>query len=94
MCVCVCLSVCLCPVKKGKGIVFNVGDQTGKDCLLTCADGVKVADRRDRTTTFGSESAARTTYTTGHHSGCVLLRAHACVYPARSHGNEKGSECH
>ena len=33
----------------GKGILFNVGGQTGKDCLLTWADGVKVADRRDRT---------------------------------------------
>ena len=33
---------------KGKGI-FNVGGQTGKDCLLTWAEGVKVADRRDRT---------------------------------------------
>ena len=37
-------------VIKGKGkILFNVGGQTGKDCLLTWADGVKVADRRDRT---------------------------------------------
>ena len=36
---------------KGKGycILFNVGGQTGKDCLLTWADGVKVADRRDQT---------------------------------------------
>ena len=34
---------------KGKGILFNVGGQTGKDCLLTLADGVKVADCRDRT---------------------------------------------
>ena len=36
---------------KGKGILqlFNVGGQTGKDCLLTWADGVKVADRQDRT---------------------------------------------
>ena len=34
---------------KGKGILFNVGGQTGKDCLLTWVDGVKVADRRDRT---------------------------------------------
>ena len=34
---------------KGKGILFKVGDQTDKDCLLTWADGVKVADRRDRT---------------------------------------------
>ena len=25
---------------KGKGILFNVGGQTGKDCLLTWADGV------------------------------------------------------
>ena len=32
---------------KGKGILFNVGGQTGKDCLFTWADGVKVADRRD-----------------------------------------------
>ena len=29
--------------------LFNVGGQTGKDCLLTWADGVKVTDRRDRT---------------------------------------------
>ena len=36
-------------IDKGKGILFNVGGQTGKDCLLTWADGVKVADRRDRT---------------------------------------------
>ena len=34
---------------KGKVILFNVGGQTGKDCLLTWADGVKVANRRDRT---------------------------------------------
>ena len=35
--------------QKGKGNYLNVGGQTGKDCLLTWADGVKVADRRDRT---------------------------------------------
>ena len=34
---------------KGEGVLFNVGGQTGKDCLLTWADGVKVTDRRDRT---------------------------------------------
>ena len=28
---------------KGKGILFYVGGQTGKDCFLTQADGVKVA---------------------------------------------------
>ena len=27
---------------KGKGRLFNIGDQTGKDCLLTWADGVKI----------------------------------------------------
>ena len=48
---------------KGKGILFYVGGQTGKDCLLTWADGVKVADRRDTTepASFRSESAALTT---------------------------------
>ena len=35
--------------QNGNGILFNVGGQTGKDCLLTWADGVKVTDRRDRT---------------------------------------------
>ena len=34
---------------KGKDILFRIGGQTGKDCLITWADGVKVADRRDRT---------------------------------------------
>ena len=34
----------------GKGILFNVGGQTltGKDCLLTWADGVKVCVTVDR----------------------------------------------
>ena len=36
-----------CQLVKVKGILFNVGGQTGKDCLFTWADGVKVADRRD-----------------------------------------------
>ena len=30
-------------------VLFNVGGQTSKDCLLAWADGVKVADRRDQT---------------------------------------------
>ena len=34
---------------KVKVKVSVVGGQTGKDCLLTWADGVKVTDRRDRT---------------------------------------------
>ena len=34
---------------KGNGIWFDVGGQTGKDCLITWADDVKVADRWDRT---------------------------------------------
>ena len=34
---------------KSKGIAFNVVGQTGKACLLTWADSVKVADRRNRT---------------------------------------------
>ena len=38
-----------CSKGKGKGILFYFGGQTGKDCLLTWADAVKVADRRDRT---------------------------------------------
>ena len=33
---------------KGKGILFNVGGQAGKDCLLTWAESVKVADHQDR----------------------------------------------
>ena len=37
-----------CSIKVNlKVILFNVGGQTGKDCLLTWADGVKVADCRD-----------------------------------------------
>ena len=31
------------------GMLFNAGGQTGKDCLLTRVDGVKVADRLDWT---------------------------------------------
>ena len=34
-------------VGKGKGFLLNIDGQTGKDCLLTWADGVKVADSRD-----------------------------------------------
>ena len=34
---------------KGKGVFFNVGGQTGQDCLLTRAGGVKVANCRIRT---------------------------------------------
>ena len=49
---------------EGKGILFNVGGQTGKDCLLTWADGVEVADRRDRTRNLSLRKPL-TTYTTG-----------------------------
>ena len=34
---------------KSEGLSLNVVGQTGKDCLLTLADSVKVADRRKRT---------------------------------------------
>ena len=46
-----------------KGVdLLNVGGQTGKDCLLTRAHGVKFADRRHRTRNNNrSESASLTT---------------------------------
>ena len=52
-------------VYKGKGILFNVGGQTGKDCLLTRADGVKVADRRDRTRNLSLRKRCTNHCTTG-----------------------------
>ena len=55
----------------GKGILFNVGGQTGKDCLLTWADGVKVADRRDRTSNLSLRKRCTNHCTTGPH-GSVL----------------------
>ena len=36
--VCLCFAFVVCG--KGKCILFNVGGQTGKDCLVTWADGV------------------------------------------------------
>ena len=36
--------------------MFNVGGQTGKDSLLTWADGVKIANRRDRTRNLSKEN--------------------------------------
>ena len=36
--VCLCFAFVVCGKGKGKGILFNVGGQTGKDCLLTWAD--------------------------------------------------------
>ena len=58
---------------KGKGIlihfnVFNVGSQTGKDCLLTWADGVKVADCRDRTHKLLLRKRCTNHCTTGPHN--------------------------
>ena len=53
---------------KGKGILFNVGGQTGKDCLLTWADGVKVADRRDRTRNLLLRERCTDHWTTGPHT--------------------------
>ena len=44
---------------------FNVGGQTGKDCLLTWADGVKVADRRDRTRNLSFRKRCTNHCTTG-----------------------------
>ena len=52
---------------KGKGILFNVGGQTGTDCLLTWADGVKLPIVGIEPATFRSKSAAHTTYTMGPH---------------------------
>ena len=49
---------------KDKGILFNVGGQTGKDCLLAWTDGVKVADRRDRT--LNMEMKQETSKSKGH----------------------------
>ena len=47
---------------KSKGILFNVGGQTGKDCLLTWPTVWNAADRRgNKPATFRSESAALTT---------------------------------
>ena len=53
---------------KGKDILFNVGGQTGKDCLLTWADGVKVADRRDRTRNLSLRKRCTNYCTTGPHT--------------------------
>ena len=54
------------PVQHTKGILFNVGGQTGKDSLLTWADGVKVADRRDQTRNLSLRKRC-TNHTTGPH---------------------------
>ena len=54
-----------CKGKEGKGILFNVDGQTGKDCLLTWADGVKVADRRDRTRNLSLRKRCTNHCTTG-----------------------------
>ena len=56
---------------KGKGILFNAGGQTGKDCLLTWADGVKVADRRDRTCNLSLRKRCTNHCTTGPHTSAV-----------------------
>ena len=53
---------------KGKGILLNVGGQTGKDCLLTWADGVKVADRRDWTRNLSLWKHCTNHCTTGPHT--------------------------
>ena len=55
---------------KGKGILFNVGGQTGKDCILTWADGVKVADRRDRTRNLSLPKRCTNHCTTGDACPC------------------------
>ena len=52
-------------------ILFNVGGQTGKDCLLTWADGVKVADRRDRTRNLSLRKRCTNHCTTGPHRKLV-----------------------
>ena len=54
---------------KGKGILINGGGQTGKDqCRLTWADGVKVADRRDRTRNLSLRKRCTNHCTTGPHT--------------------------
>ena len=42
--------------------------KTGKDCLLTRADGVKVADRRDRTRNLSLRKRCTNHCTTGPHT--------------------------
>ena len=68
---------------------FNVGGQTGKDCLLTWADGVKVADRRDRTRNLSLRKRCTNHCTTGPHTcesmqapagGCTATIACACSF--------------
>ena len=55
-------------VGKARRCPFNVGGQTGKDCLLTWADGVKVADRRDRTRNLSLRKRCTNHCTTGPHT--------------------------
>ena len=54
-----------------KGILLNVGGQTGKDCLFIWADGVKVADRRDRTRNFSLRKRCTNHCTTGPHTSTI-----------------------
>ena len=53
---------------KVKVSFFNVGVLTGKDCLLTWANGVKVADRRDRTRSLSLQKRCTNHCTTGPHT--------------------------
>ena len=58
--------------------LVKVGGQTGKDCLLTWADGVKVADRRDRTRNLSLRKRCTNHCTTGPHS--LVVRHERSVY--------------
>ena len=69
VCVCVCVCVCICACEVKVKVLFIVGGQTGKDCFLTWADGVKVADPRDRTRTLALRKRSTNHCTTGPHSG-------------------------
>ena len=62
---------------KGKGILSNVGGQTGKDCLLTRVDGAKVAERRDQNCNLSLRKGCTNHCTTGPHTTyCTLHWKH------------------
>ena len=58
--------------KKGEGVLFNVGGHTGKDCLLTRSDDVKVADRQDRTRNLSLRKRCTNHCTTGRGGAGVV----------------------
>ena len=61
------MSYKFCKKVKGKGDYLTSVGQTGKDCLLTWADGVKVPDRRDRTRNLSLRKRRTNHCTTGPH---------------------------